>query len=62
MESRKLDLEQLKNVSGGTYAEAMEYVKEVAYGHNWDPRDLTYILTHMSDEEYAKYEELYDRR
>lgn len=57
---RKLDLDQLENVNGGTYQEAMDYLFEVARGHCWDPRDRTYTIKHMSDEEYAKYEYLLD--
>ena len=57
---RKLDFDQLDDVNGGTYDEAMAYLKEVAHAHGWDPRKTTYVLTNMSDEEYAKYEELYD--
>lgn len=57
-EARRLDLDELDNISGGTYQEAMEYLDYLMWGHHWESR--TYAIKHMSDEEYAHYVELLD--
>ena len=56
--NRRIDLDQLKNASGGTYQEAMEYLDYLVRCHGWESR--TYGIKHMSDEEYAHYEYLLD--
>ena len=56
--SRRIDLDQLKNASDGTYQEAMEYLDYLVRCHGWESR--TYGIKHMSDEEYAHYEYLLD--
>ena len=55
-----MDLDQLEEITGGTYEEAMAFLRDIAHGRGWDPNKIGYIITHMTDEECARYEALLD--
>ena len=60
---KRIDPDQLKDISGGTYDEAMKYVCEIAKLHGWDLKlahgEYLWIINHMDDEEYATFVNLY---